>query len=30
MRSEAMRFDTTTQLVDDPLAAERALWEDLR
>jgi para-nitrobenzyl esterase len=25
-----MRFDTTSQVVDDPLAAELALWEGVR
>jgi para-nitrobenzyl esterase len=25
-----MRFDTTSEVVDDPRSAERALWEDLR
>src|SRR6266566_2992301 len=31
LRSRAtMRFDTTSELVEDPHPAERALWEDLR
>jgi carboxylesterase type B len=29
-RRTTMRFDATSQLVDDPLAGERALWEGLR
>ncbi len=29
-RRETMRFDTTPALVDDPLAAERMLWEGVR
>jgi carboxylesterase type B len=29
-RRATMRFDTTSQVVDDPLAQERTLWEGLR
>ena len=29
-RRATMRFDTTSELVEDPHSAERALWEDLR
>ncbi|MGZ6389534.1 MAG: carboxylesterase/lipase family protein [Ktedonobacterales bacterium] len=29
-RRAAMRFDTTSAVVDDPLSAERVLWEGLR
>jgi carboxylesterase 2/para-nitrobenzyl esterase len=29
-RRETMRFDTTSAVVDDPLAAERTLWEGVR
>jgi carboxylesterase 2/para-nitrobenzyl esterase len=29
-RRETMRFDTTSQVVDDPLARERTLWEGMR
>jgi para-nitrobenzyl esterase len=29
-RRAAMRFDTTPAVVDDPLSAERALWESVR
>ena len=29
-RGATMRFDTTSQLVEDPYAAERVLWEDRR
>ncbi len=29
-RRATMRFDTTSELVDDPRSAERALWEGLR
>jgi carboxylesterase type B len=29
-RRATMRFDTTSAVVDDPRAAERALWEGVR
>jgi carboxylesterase type B len=29
-RRATMRFDTTSQVVDDPLATQRALWEGVR
>jgi carboxylesterase type B len=29
-RRATMRFDTTSEVVDDPRAAERALWEGVR
>lgn len=29
-RRATMRFDTTSEVVDDPLSTERALWEGLR
>jgi carboxylesterase type B len=29
-RRATMHFDTISQIVDDPLARERALWEDVR
>ena len=29
-RRATMRFDTTSQLVEDPRSAERVLWEDRR
>jgi len=29
-RRATMRFDTTSEVVDDPRSAERALWEDVR
>jgi carboxylesterase type B len=29
-RRKTMRFDMTSQIVDDPLARERTLWEGMR
>jgi para-nitrobenzyl esterase len=29
-RRATMRFDTTSEVVDDPRSAERALWEGVR
>jgi carboxylesterase type B len=29
-RRATMRFDTTSEVVDDPRSAERAIWEGVR